>query len=95
MGATVPTNHGATLERRAACGYGSGAVYLAARGLKVPAKQTPRDRLWLHDGSCVRLRPERTDHVWSYDFVSAMTHDGRTLRLLTPRVCRHGSCGRG
>jgi putative transposase len=36
----------------------------------------------LNDGSCVRLRPERANQVWSYDFVSAMTHDGRTLRLL-------------
>jgi len=52
-------------------------------GLKVPAKQRPRGRLWLENGSCVRLRPERADHVWSYDFVSAMTHDGRTLRILT------------
>ena len=52
-------------------------------GLKVPQKQRPRGRLWLNDGSCVRLRPEHENHVWSYDFVSAMTHDGRTLRLLT------------
>jgi putative transposase len=52
-------------------------------GLKVPAKQRPRGRLWLEDGSCVRLRPERANHVWSYDFGSAMTHDGRTLRILT------------
>jgi putative transposase len=51
-------------------------------GLKVPAKQRPRRRLWLNDGSCVRLRPERANQVWSYDFVSAMTHDGRTLRML-------------
>jgi putative transposase len=51
-------------------------------GLKVPQKQRPRGRLWLNDGSCVRLRPERANHVWSYDFVSARTHDGRTLRLL-------------
>jgi putative transposase len=51
-------------------------------GLKVPQKQKPRGRLWLNDGSCVRLRPKRANHVWSYDFVSAMTHDGRTLRLL-------------
>jgi len=36
----------------------------------------------LGDGSCERLRPERANHVWSYDFVSAMTHDGRALRLL-------------
>ena len=52
------------------------------KGLKVPQKQKPRGRLWLNDGSCVRLRPERANHVWSYDFVSAKTHDGRALRLL-------------
>ena len=51
-------------------------------GLKVPQKQKPRGRLWLGDGSCVRLRPERANHVWAYDFVKAMTHDGRALRLL-------------
>jgi transposase InsO family protein len=51
-------------------------------GLKVPQKQKPRGRLWLNDGSCVRLRPERANHVWAYDFVKAMTHDGRALRLL-------------
>jgi putative transposase len=51
--------------------------------LKVPQKQRPRRRLWLNDGSCVRLRPERARHVWSYDLVSAMTHDGRMLRMLT------------
>lgn len=52
-------------------------------GLKVPQKQKPRGRLWLNDGSCVRLRPEHRNHVWSYDFVAARTHDGRSLRLLT------------
>ena len=52
-------------------------------GLKVPLKQRPRGRLWLNDGSCIRLRPERPRHVWSYDFVSAQTHDGRQVRLLT------------
>ena len=52
-------------------------------GLKVPTKQKPRGRLWLNDGSCIRLRPERQNHVWSYDFVEARTHDGRSLRLLT------------
>jgi len=43
-------------------------------GLKVPAKQPPRGRLWLHDGSCVRLRPEAPNHVWSYDFVQGHTY---------------------
>jgi transposase InsO family protein len=52
-------------------------------GLKVPKKQRPRGRLWLNDGSCIRLRPEHRNHVWSYDFVEAQTHDGRKLRLLT------------
>src|SRR6201987_5070299 len=37
---------------------------------------------WLNDGSCVRLRPQHANHVWSYDFVSAKTHDGRTVRML-------------
>src|SRR5690606_40725061 len=27
--------------------------------LKVPQKQAKKSRLWLNDGSCVRLRPER------------------------------------
>src|SRR5271170_2380172 len=51
-------------------------------GLKVPQKQKPRSRLWLNDGSCVRLRPQYARHVWSYDFVSAQTHDGRRMRVL-------------
>ena len=52
-------------------------------GLKVPSRQPKRRRLWLTDGSCIRLRPAYRDHVWSYDFVFARTHDGRPLRLLT------------
>lgn len=52
-------------------------------GLKVPRKQPKRGRLWLHDGSCVRLRPTHRNHVWSYDFVQDRTHDGRAYRMLT------------
>jgi len=52
-------------------------------GLKVPQKQPKRRRLWLNDGSCVRLRPEHQNHVWSYDFVMDRTHDGLPLRMLT------------
>ena len=52
-------------------------------GLRVPKKQPKRGRLWLNDGSCVRLRAERRDHVWAYDFVQARTHDGRSFRMLT------------
>ena len=51
-------------------------------GLKVPRKQPKKSRLWLNDGSCIRLRPERPNHVWSYDFVEARTHDGRKFRML-------------
>jgi putative transposase len=52
-------------------------------GLKVPQRQPKRGRLWLNDGSCVRLRPERPNHVWAYDFVEERTHDGRKFRILT------------
>ena len=51
-------------------------------GLKVPAKQPKRGRLWLADGSCIRLRAERPNHVWSYDFVEDRTHEGRKYRML-------------
>lgn len=52
-------------------------------GLKVPQKQPPRRRLWLTDGSCVRLRAERPNHVWAYDFMATRTEDGRPVKLLT------------
>ena len=50
-------------------------------GLKVTQKQPERSRLWLNDGSCIRLRPMHKDHVWSYDFVIARTSDGRPFRI--------------
>jgi putative transposase len=51
-------------------------------GLKVPHKQPKKGRLWRNDGSCARLRPERPNHVWSYDFVEDRTHNGRKYRML-------------
>ncbi len=51
-------------------------------GLKVPMKQPKKGRLWLNDGSCIRLRPEYHDHVWSYDFVHHRTDDGKVFRAL-------------
>jgi transposase InsO family protein len=51
-------------------------------GLKVPNKQPKRGRLWLADGSCLRLRPQHKNHVWSYDFIDDRTHDGRKYRML-------------
>src|SRR3712207_4793653 len=51
-------------------------------GLKVPQRQLRRARLWLAGGSCIRLRPERPNHVWAYDFVEDRTRDGRKFRML-------------
>lgn len=51
-------------------------------GLKMPMKQPKKGRLWLNDNSCVRLRPERRNHVWSYDFVHCRTDDGKAFRTL-------------
>ena len=51
-------------------------------GLKVPSRQPKRGRLWLNDGSCVRLRPLHRNHVWAYDIVATRTHDGRAVRIL-------------
>jgi transposase InsO family protein len=51
-------------------------------GLKVPRKQPKKGRLWLNDGSCLRLRPERPNHVWAYDCVEDRTHDRRKFRML-------------
>ena len=58
-------------------------------GLKVPAKQPKRGRLWLDDGSCIRLRPEHRDHVWSYDFVEDGTHDGPVANFRCSRLVSH------
>ncbi len=51
-------------------------------GLKVPSKQPKRGRLWLTDGSCIRLCPTKRNHVWSYDMAMIRTTDGRALRIL-------------
>jgi len=51
-------------------------------GLKVPKKQPKRERLWLNDGSCIRLRPENKDHISSYDFMIDRTANGRAFKLL-------------
>jgi len=52
-------------------------------GMKVPALQPKRGRLWFNDGSCIRLRPEHRNHVWAYDFVFDRTREGRPLKFLT------------
>lgn len=68
-------------------------------GLKVPRRQPKRRRLWLNDGSCVRLRPSRPGEVWSYDFVEGTTYDRRKYRMLTmideyTRECLAIDCAR-
>lgn len=45
-------------------------------GLKLPKKQVKKRRLWLTDGSCIRLRARHKNHVWSYDFVEDRTSNG-------------------
>ena len=72
------------LLRQAGWRVSAGRVYRIWRreGLKVPQKQPKRGRLWLNDGSCIRLRPEHKGHVWSYDFVQDRTHDGKVFRML-------------
>lgn len=52
--------------------------------MQVPRKQHRRRRLpgGGSQNSCVRHRAQRMNHVWSYDFVTERTEDGRQLRLL-------------
>ena len=46
--------------------------------MQVPKKQQRRRRLPGHSGNgCIRYRAEHKDHVWSYDFVTDSTEDGR------------------
>lgn len=49
----------------------------------MPAKHKKKGRLYLNDGSCLRLRPYWKNHVWAYDFVAEKLHDGRKIRILT------------
>jgi hypothetical protein len=51
-------------------------------GLEAPGNQPERSGLWLNDASCIRLRPERKDHVWSYDFMIDGTAAGRAFKIL-------------
>lgn len=52
-------------------------------GLKVPKKQPKKKRLYLNDGSCIRLKPCWKNHVWSYDFVSDRLMNGKKFKMLT------------
>lgn len=72
--------HLRTLEIEQSCGASLDA---SAKKIGVaPQKQPKRRRLWLNDGSCIRLKPEFKNHVWSCDFVSDRTHNGRPYKML-------------
>ncbi|MBU3618190.1 IS3 family transposase [Polynucleobacter paneuropaeus] len=69
-------------------GWGQATTARVARiwrqeGLKIPQRQPPRGRLWLSDGSCIRLRATAPNHVWSYDFVFIRDAYGGKIRMLT------------
>ena len=55
---------------------------MTASGAEGADKATEKGRRWLNDGSCVRLRPQYRDHVWSSDFVHCRTDDGKVFRTL-------------
>src|SRR5215831_17949319 len=76
QGRRTPAPGGLDNQRQA------GRAYLATRGAEGPPKAAKRGRLWLTDGSCIRLRPEQRNHVWSHDFVEDRTHEGRKYRML-------------
>ena len=63
-------------------------------GLKVPQRQPKRRRLWLNDGSCLRLRPQYRNHVWSYDFVAERTSEGDRCACSTSSTSIAGSASR-
>jgi transposase InsO family protein len=52
-------------------------------GLKVPKRPPRRGRLWLNDGTCIRLRLAQPNHVWADDVVAPRRHDCRAFRILT------------
>ena len=58
-------------------------------GLKVPSRQPKRRRLWLHDGSCVRLRPTHRNKDLVSNVVGGLVAGGRS-RVDNVRVFRFG-----
>ena len=74
--------HGLLQNRGWSVSHGRVMRIWRREGLKVPQKQPKRGRLWLNDGSCIRLRPERKNHLWSWDFVFDRTDDGRAIKLM-------------
>ena len=70
------------LANRQGSGNGATPGIRCRKGLEVPNKQKPGERLRLNNRSCEWLRSTHANHVWSYDLLSARTHNGRSVRLL-------------
>ena len=81
-GRRLPLDHSDAEGGRLGGERQAGRAHLAPGGARVPGKQPKKERLWLNDGSCVRLRPQRPNHVWSYKFVENRAHNGRKFRML-------------
>lgn len=64
-------------------GFGQVHRLWKKEGMQVPKKQRKRRRLPGNSvNGCVRYRATHRNHVWSYDFVTERTEDGRQLKLL-------------
>jgi len=62
-------------------------------GLKVTTLQPKQDRLWMNNSSCIRLRPERSNHVRAYDIVAYRTNPDRTVEAAKTGVSSHSALG--
>jgi transposase InsO family protein len=51
-------------------------------GFKVPRKTRKKRRLGHSGNSCIRLKAERKDHVWAWNFIHDRTTRGRPLKWL-------------
>ena len=78
----IPQSASTTAWIWLACQPKASGTHLAPGGAEGPSEAANRGRLWLNDGSCVRLRPTHRNHVWSYDFVMDSTEDGQPIKIL-------------
>jgi len=52
-------------------------------GLQVPYRRKFKKAKGRSENSCVARRSDEMNHVWTYDFMSDQTEDGRSLKFLT------------